>query len=91
MSFFVVRLLFISVNNINVMDDLSDMFCAEQSPLKYFTDDIFSGHSLRSTTPPGNDQERERIYDTIFRLPWRCELVNLHVLGHLLERNLMPF
>ena len=56
---------------------LADMFSPEKSPLKYFMDDLFSGHSLRSTTTPGNEKERERVYDTIFRLPWRCELVNL--------------
>ncbi|PKI71250.1 hypothetical protein CRG98_008350 [Punica granatum] len=33
------------------------------------------GNSLRGTTTPGNEKERERVYDTIFRLPWRCELL----------------
>ncbi|XP_057728218.1 protein POLLEN DEFECTIVE IN GUIDANCE 1-like isoform X1 [Arachis stenosperma] len=34
-----------------------------------------NGNSLRSTTTLGNEKERERVYDTIFRLPWRCELL----------------
>lgn len=43
--------------------------------MKYFMEEIYGGNSLRSTTTSGNDIERERIYDTIFRLPWRCEVV----------------
>ncbi|XP_051149007.1 protein POLLEN DEFECTIVE IN GUIDANCE 1-like [Andrographis paniculata] len=48
---------------------------AEKSPMKYFVEEINAGNSLRSTTTVGNDKERERVYDTIFRLPWRCELL----------------
>ncbi|KAF6168561.1 hypothetical protein GIB67_005173 [Kingdonia uniflora] len=47
----------------------------EKSPLKYFMGEMSSGNSLRSTTTLGNEKERERVYDTIFRLPWRCELL----------------
>lgn len=54
---------------------LSDTLPAEKSPLKYFMEEMYAGNSLRSTTTMGNDKERERVYDTIFRLPWRCELV----------------
>lgn len=43
--------------------------------MKYFTGEIYGGVSLRSTVASGNDVERERIYDMIFRLPWRCEVV----------------
>ncbi|PON67381.1 Membrane protein,Tapt1/CMV receptor [Parasponia andersonii] len=50
-------------------------FSSEKSPLKYFMDDMSSGNSLRRTTTFGNEKERERVYDTIFRLPWRCELL----------------
>lgn len=46
-----------------------------RSPMKYFMGEIYGGVSLRSTTTTGNDVERERIYDMIFRLPWRCEVV----------------
>lgn len=38
-------------------------------------EEMFNGNSLRNTTTLGNEKERERVYDTIFRLPWRCELV----------------
>lgn len=55
---------------------LSSVLSAEtRSPMAYFMEEIYGGISLRSTTTPGNDIERERIYDTIFRLPWRCEVV----------------
>ncbi|KAI3453200.1 hypothetical protein Pfo_009863 [Paulownia fortunei] len=47
----------------------------EKSPMKYFMEEMYAGNSLRSTTTLGNEKERERVYDTIFRLPWRCELL----------------
>ncbi|XP_075522545.1 protein POLLEN DEFECTIVE IN GUIDANCE 1-like [Primulina tabacum] len=47
----------------------------EKSPMKYFMEEMNAGNSLRSTTTLSNDKERERVYDTIFRLPWRCELL----------------
>ncbi|EXB37943.1 hypothetical protein L484_001155 [Morus notabilis] len=56
-------------------EDPNYMFSSEKSPLKYFMDDMLSGNSLRNTTTAGNEKERERVYDTIFRLPWRCELL----------------
>lgn len=43
--------------------------------MTYFMEEMTAGNSLRSTTTVGNEKERERVYDTIFRLPWRCELV----------------
>ncbi|KAG2321933.1 hypothetical protein Bca52824_015146 [Brassica carinata] len=53
-----------------------DFLSAEtRSPMKYFMGEIYGGVSLRSTTATGNDVERERIYDMIFRLPWRCEVL----------------
>lgn len=54
----------------------SDIFSVDKSPLRYFMEEMSNGNSLRSTTTLGNEKERERVYDTIFRLPWRCELVN---------------
>ncbi|KAL4318726.1 hypothetical protein GQ457_18G023900 [Hibiscus cannabinus] len=47
----------------------------EKSPAKYFLDEMYSGNSLRKTTTFGSEKERERVYDTIFRLPWRCEVL----------------
>ncbi|AAF16565.1 unknown protein; 60214-63582 [Arabidopsis thaliana] len=60
-----------------VADDPDFLSAETRSPMKYFMEEIYGGISLRSTTTPGNDIERERIYDTIFRLPWRCEVVKL--------------
>lgn len=53
------------------------MYPAETSPLKYFMEEMYTGNSLQSTTTLGDEKERQRVYDTIFRLPWRCELVIL--------------
>ncbi|KAL8157647.1 hypothetical protein AgCh_002378 [Apium graveolens] len=47
----------------------------ENSPVKYFIEEMFYGNSLRNTTITANEKDRERVYDTIFRLPWRCELI----------------
>lgn len=54
---------------------LSDIFPVVKSPLKYFMDEMYNGSSLRNTTTLGSEKGRESVYDTIFRLPWRCELV----------------
>ncbi|GAV74204.1 DUF747 domain-containing protein [Cephalotus follicularis] len=56
-------------------DDPNYLFTMDKSPLNYFFDEMKKGNSLRSTTILANDKERERVYDTIFRLPWRCELL----------------
>lgn len=56
-------------------EDPSLGFSVETSPFKYFMEEMHNGNSLRSTTTLGNEKERERVYDTIFRLPWRCELL----------------
>ncbi|KAK8657459.1 hypothetical protein V6N13_035694 [Hibiscus sabdariffa] len=46
-----------------------------KSPVKYFLEEMHYGNSLRNTTTLGSEKERERVYDTIFRLPWRCEVL----------------
>lgn len=56
-------------------EDPNYMCSVDKSPLKYFMEEMENGNSLRSTTTIGNEKERERVYDTIFRLPWRCELL----------------
>uniref|UniRef100_A0A5B7B1H1 Protein POLLEN DEFECTIVE IN GUIDANCE 1 n=1 Tax=Davidia involucrata TaxID=16924 RepID=A0A5B7B1H1_DAVIN len=56
-------------------EDPNYQFSVEKSPVKYFMEELYIGNSLRSTTTLGNEKERERVYDTIFRLPWRCELL----------------
>ncbi|XP_057854382.1 protein POLLEN DEFECTIVE IN GUIDANCE 1 isoform X2 [Cryptomeria japonica] len=47
------------------------------SPLGYFLREINRGNSLRSTTSVGNDKERQKVYNTMFHVPWRCELFQI--------------
>ncbi|KAG9135515.1 hypothetical protein Leryth_024915 [Lithospermum erythrorhizon] len=56
-------------------DPLMENCSIETSPVKHFMEVLHTGHSLRSTVTLGNEKDRERVYDTIFRLPWRCELL----------------
>ncbi|KAI9108752.1 hypothetical protein K1719_020057 [Acacia pycnantha] len=56
-------------------EDPNNLFSVDKSPVRCFMEEMYNGNSLRSTTTLGNDTERERVYDTIFRLPWRCELL----------------
>ncbi|XP_073287730.1 protein POLLEN DEFECTIVE IN GUIDANCE 1-like isoform X1 [Primulina huaijiensis] len=56
-------------------EDFNYTLHLEKSPMKYFMEEMNAGNSLRSTTTLSNDKERERVYDTIFHLPWRCELL----------------
>lgn len=45
------------------------------SPYQYFLGEIYGGNSLRSTTSVGNEKKRQRVYNTMFHVPWRCELL----------------
>nr|KJB50428.1 hypothetical protein B456_008G170400 [Gossypium raimondii] len=56
-------------------EDPNYLYTVDKSPLKYFLDEMHYGNSLRNTTTLGSEKERERVYDTIFRLPWRCEVL----------------
>ncbi|KAG8473708.1 hypothetical protein CXB51_035571 [Gossypium anomalum] len=56
-------------------EDPNYLYAVHNSPAKYFLDEMYSGNSLRRTTTLGSEKERERVYDTIFRLPWRCEVL----------------
>ncbi|GAB4828702.1 hypothetical protein Ancab_018367 [Ancistrocladus abbreviatus] len=58
-----------------MIEDPNYPLLVEKSPVKYFMEEMYCGNSLRSTTTLGNEKEREKVYDTIFRLPWRCELL----------------
>ncbi|KAK4765394.1 hypothetical protein SAY86_026484 [Trapa natans] len=58
-----------------VMSEDPNSLFQVKSPVKYFMEEMRNGNSLQSTTTLGNEKERERVYDTIFRLPWRCELL----------------
>ncbi|KAL9329299.1 hypothetical protein ACSQ67_004302 [Phaseolus vulgaris] len=54
---------------------LYNIFSAKKSPVLYFFEKVYYGNSVWSTTTIGDEKGRERVYDTIFRLPWRCELL----------------
>ncbi|KAJ9554116.1 hypothetical protein OSB04_018161 [Centaurea solstitialis] len=54
---------------------LKQKFSVETLPVKYFMEEMYGASSLRTTTSLADEKERERVYDTIFRLPWRCELL----------------
>ncbi|XVE85584.1 hypothetical protein DITRI_Ditri17bG0102200 [Diplodiscus trichospermus] len=56
-------------------EDPHYLYTVGKSPVKYFLEEMHNGNSLRSTTTLGSEKERERVYDTIFRLPWRCEVL----------------
>ncbi|KAI4998309.1 hypothetical protein ZWY2020_053651 [Hordeum vulgare] len=45
----------------------------DNSPFRYFIGEMYSGSSLRSTIAVGNDKKRQRVYNTMFHVPWRCE------------------
>ncbi|XP_037422244.1 protein POLLEN DEFECTIVE IN GUIDANCE 1-like [Triticum dicoccoides] len=45
----------------------------DNSPFRYFIGEMYSGNSLRSTIAVGNDKKRQRVYNTMFHVPWRCE------------------
>ncbi|GMJ09627.1 POLLEN DEFECTIVE IN GUIDANCE 1 [Hibiscus trionum] len=51
------------------------VYTVDKSLVKYFLEEMHHGNSLRNTTTLGSEKERERVYDTIFRLPWRCEVL----------------
>ncbi|KAK8936770.1 Protein POLLEN DEFECTIVE IN GUIDANCE 1 [Platanthera zijinensis] len=52
---------------------LGEAPCVEMAPMKYFMGEIHAGNSLRSTISVGNAKKRQRVYNTIFHVPFRCE------------------
>ncbi|KAK7368968.1 hypothetical protein VNO80_11001 [Phaseolus coccineus] len=54
---------------------LEDNSISKKSPVSYFFEKVYCGNSVWSTTTIGDEKGRERVYYTIFRLPWRCELL----------------
>ncbi|VFQ66474.1 unnamed protein product [Cuscuta campestris] len=56
-------------------EDQNNEFLVENSPVKFLVEEMYAGNSLKSTVCLGNEKERERVYDTIIHLPWRCELL----------------
>ncbi|XP_077230765.1 protein POLLEN DEFECTIVE IN GUIDANCE 1-like isoform X2 [Tasmannia lanceolata] len=56
-------------------ENLNSFLSMEKLPLKYFMEEISAGNSLRITTSVGNEKKRQRVYNTMFHVPWRCELL----------------
>lgn len=52
---------------------LREVSSSGTSPIKYFMGEIYGGNSLRSTISAGNEKKRQRVYNTMFHVPWRCE------------------
>jgi hypothetical protein len=49
----------------------------DNSPFRYFLGELYGGNALRSTISVGNEKKRQRVYNTMFHVPWRCERVYL--------------
>ncbi|KAL3684709.1 hypothetical protein R1sor_002731 [Riccia sorocarpa] len=58
-----------------LMDSSGDPPPVELSPLQYIRSEVFGGSALRNSNAAGSDQRREQIYNTMFHVPWRCELL----------------
>ncbi|KAJ6845051.1 uncharacterized protein M6B38_290175 [Iris pallida] len=59
-----------------IQDDpeiLREASSLDRSPLKYFLGEIYGGNALRSTISVGNEKKRQRVYNTMFHVPVRCE------------------
>jgi hypothetical protein len=41
----------------------------------YLAGEVSSGSTLRNSAVSGGDERRERVYNTMFHVPWRAELV----------------
>ncbi|TKY59327.1 POLLEN DEFECTIVE IN GUIDANCE 1 [Spatholobus suberectus] len=64
-----------TVESLELKRVLENDSISKKSPVTYFLEKVHHGDSVWSTTTIGNEKGRERVYDTIFRLPWRCELL----------------
>ena len=56
----------------------AEVLSIKRSPLKYFIGELYGGNSLRSTISVGNEKKRQRVYNTMFHVPFRCERVLIH-------------
>ncbi|KAF0910289.1 hypothetical protein E2562_001475 [Oryza meyeriana var. granulata] len=56
--------------NGNVLGEVEHL---DNSPFRYFLGELYGGNSLRGTISAGNDKKRQRVYNTMFHVPWRCE------------------
>eukprot|EP00249_Psilotum_nudum_P015054 c25142_g2_i1 orf=160-1647(+) len=48
---------------------------AYTSPLRYFIGEVLRGSTAQATVSVENDQRRQHVYNTMFHVPWRCELL----------------
>lgn len=58
---------------------LTDPTVADVSPINYLRGEVQKGSMSESHSSAGMQQRRERIYNTMFSVPWRCELVNTNL------------
>ncbi|CAN6309606.1 unnamed protein product [Urochloa humidicola] len=56
--------------NSNVLGEVERL---DNSPFRYFLGELYGGNSLRSTIAVGNEKKRQRVYNFMFHVPWRCE------------------
>ncbi|XP_068662175.1 protein POLLEN DEFECTIVE IN GUIDANCE 1-like isoform X2 [Aristolochia californica] len=56
-------------------ENSNDLSYGEKLPLRYFLGEINAGNALRRTISIGNERNRQRVYNTMFHVPWRCELL----------------
>lgn len=54
---------------------VAEFECLDKSPFRYFLGELYGGNSLGSTIAVGNEKKRQRVYNTMFHVPWRCERV----------------
>ncbi|CAN6303855.1 unnamed protein product [Urochloa humidicola] len=57
-------------DNSNIFGEVERL---DNSPFSYFLGELYGGNSLRSTIAVGNEKKRQRVYNTMFHVPWRCE------------------
>ncbi|XP_066386263.1 protein POLLEN DEFECTIVE IN GUIDANCE 1-like isoform X2 [Miscanthus floridulus] len=57
-------------DNSNILGEVERL---DNSPFRYFLGELYGGNSLRSTIAVGNEKKRQRVYNTMFHVPWRCE------------------
>lgn len=48
---------------------------ANVSPMQYFFGEVLCTGTLQNTESAENDKKRQHVYNTMFHVPWRCELL----------------
>jgi hypothetical protein len=54
----------------------TDPTVVDISPVNYLRGEVQRGSMSERHSSAGIQQRRERIYNTMFHVPWRCELVS---------------